>query len=423
MPFKADSPLFQTIPFDERGIGQERTEVANDGSMYISQFRNQFSLLPHWGTSMLRDDPNISGTGAQIAEEDGHLLLDAGTDNNGFAHLSTLERGLYLPGAVMQTGVGVRIPTLPTGTEYYEWGPFTVDDEGVGFGYDSTGLYIFRRVNGTELERIYQGNWNVFQLDGADPDLGAAEVDLTQGAAFHIDVAWYGFGSINFKIETTEPVVPGDERRFYTVHRINVDQFSMFDPNLPIRITADNGASPGTQAQIQLGGRQIAIGRGLATPRLRLVEEVVTRYETVNNGNQFQCVGAWRSKPTFSTAGRVNTVRVTFDFIKMVADNPIEWRVVYEPELDPPAWKEADGYAATETATEFALGPIDFNPADSIPVLKDVNISANKTTATAAAVERVEVVLAAGKQCALLVRNLTNAQAVLDYVVAVTESW
>ena len=166
-----------------------------------------------------------------------------------------------------------------------------------------------------------------------------------------------------------------------------------------------------------------AYGRGLATPRLRLVEEVVTRYETVNNGNQFQCVGAWRSKPTFSTAGRVNTVRVTFDFVKMVADNPIEWRVVYEPELDPPAWKEADGYAATETATEFALGPIDFNPADSIPVLKDVNISASKTTATAAAVERVEVVLAAGKQCALLVRNLTNSQAVLDYVVAVTESW
>ena len=107
----------------------------------------------------------------------------------------------------------------------------------------------------------------------------------------------------------------------------------------------------------------------------------------------------------------------------MVADNPIEWRVVYEPELDPPAWKEADGYAATETATEFALGPINFNPADSIPVLKDVNISASKNTATAAAVERVEVVLAAGKQCALLVRNLTNSQAVLDYVVAVTESW
>jgi len=163
-----------------------------------------------------------------------------------------------------------------------------------------------------------------------------------------------------------------------------------------------------------------AYGRGLATPRLRLVEEVVTRYETVNNGNQFQCVGAWRSKPTFSTAGRAEQAARE---IYTVADNPIEWRVVYEPELDPPAWKEADGYAATETATEFALGPIDFNPADSIPVLKDVNISASKTTATAAAVERVEVVLAAGKQCALLVRNLTNTQAVLDYVVAVTESW
>ena len=108
-----------------------------------------FHFKSTWGPSRYRDNIITNGDAA-VVEEDGEFKLSSGTSNNQTAALETLQRGQYEAGTSAETGIGVRIPVLPTGTQTIDWGYF---DDGNGFGWriKADGAYIFVRRDGVDV--------------------------------------------------------------------------------------------------------------------------------------------------------------------------------------------------------------------------------------------------------------------------------
>jgi hypothetical protein len=178
---------------------------------------SQLNLKPTWGISTLRYSNTITGVGAVNGEVNGEFRLQSGTANNGLATIATNQRGQYRAGAMGQCGIGVRVPILPTGTAFCEWG-YTDFTNGFYFGVDGGGKYV-ATVTGGAITKIYQDNWNVDKLDGTGNS--GKSLNLADGAITHIDFTWYGYGDIEFSYFIKNPNTLEIERK--VCHRIKID--------------------------------------------------------------------------------------------------------------------------------------------------------------------------------------------------------
>ena len=134
------------------------------GESLIAKRTSQFNFKPTWGVSALRYMTEFIGEGASAVETLGEFRLQSGTAANGLATITTNQRGQYQAGSMGQAGIGVRVPTAPTGTAFCEWG-YTDFTNGFYFGVDGTSKYVAFVTGGT-VTRIYQAAWNVDKLDG-----------------------------------------------------------------------------------------------------------------------------------------------------------------------------------------------------------------------------------------------------------------
>lgn len=301
---------------------------------------------PQWGASALRDITTLTGTGA-VGEVNGEIRVRTGATANSTARLETVARAAYVAGSVAQTGVGLRIPTAPTGSQMVEWGQFD-SDNGFGFGWDATDFYVWRMVAG-EKTKTYRSDWNVDAFDESGPT-GWSRADLVSlvasGAPWHIDWTWYGYGSIVFSMITGS----GSEvRHRRPIHVLNVDGLSLTDPNQPLTVYVQNGATASDFA-VYVGGRQFSLWADVSNDVLR---HTSADRSAVTLSTNWLPVLAVRRKSVFPAGGRSNSVRCYAHEMAALCGSDIELKLVYGGTVADGSWGALNDIDANETAIEM----------------------------------------------------------------------
>lgn len=256
-----------------------------------------FGLTSTYGVSIIRDVTTVT-SGGTITGINGELRLLTDTTGASSAILDTVQTGVYIAGKAAEWGVGLRIPTAPTGNQFATWGLLN-DENGYFWGVNATGQYVGLRRNSTDTT-IAQSNWNLDKLDGT----GSSGIDLddysNRGVIYQCDFAWYGYGGILFKVAI--PTALGN--KVIPVHFIQpaAGQNSIIDPNLPIRVRIGNGGTT-SAFSVFTGGRQYSI-YGNYVPQSRPISAFRLDFST-SNGLWYPAM-VFRKKATFQ--GRENSV-------------------------------------------------------------------------------------------------------------------
>lgn len=295
------------------------------------------------GTSSLRDVISESGSAniPQDAQQSGELLVESGTTSGSTATLDTALYGQYTSGYIAQQGIGVRIPNQPIDDQEIRWGYFS-DNDGFFWGYDADGLYVARLRNGSVEGKTYRGQWNE-----ADPDDIRAESaqawELSEGAIFQIDFAWYGYGAIEFRIVSS---AKNKEQRVATVHKMAlVDQTSITNPNQPIRMRVDNGTTT-SNLQAYVGGRQFSI-LGSPTNNYRITSQS-RQSASVASGSWTHLVSMRRK------SGEDRNINVSIGGFGAYGSGNMRVALVMNPNISGQSWTNPDLTDSSETQLESA---------------------------------------------------------------------
>jgi hypothetical protein len=273
------------------------------GEAMTAELTNIISLQSVFGTSTQRDIETTTNTGA-IGLDTGYIELTTGTTTGSDARLETVDRGQYQPGKGAESGMGVRLVTVPdSGTEAASWG-LGDGDNGIFWRYhdaDSDGDFelcvIYERAE-TEDETC-EGSFN---------KQGLGSFDVTTGGAIYIvRFNWYGFGGADFLLlQPGDSGVTGLVPRLVHRHVPAAGQ-ALEDPNLPIFAEVDNGNGT-TNVELEVGGRRYDI-QGKFRPPLRKTH---ARRTGVSVGTSYTPIICVRKEDPFPESGRQNSVNAFF---------------------------------------------------------------------------------------------------------------
>jgi len=257
-------------------------------------------LSSSFGTSVLRDEIDSTGSGviAEDPNDAGEIVLSTGNTADSQINLRSAAYGRYTPGYSAQIGMGIRVPVNNWTEGEGRWGYFGNDTSGSGFyfGYDASQqeTFVARLVAGTEVERIYQSNWNGVDIeDVLDKDFRPED-----GYIYQIDYSWYGYGIVNFQIvgqsiDTISGRTPRQET--VTVHSIVVNEdTSIPDPNEEIRVELENGTN-GDDNRLNVGGRQFSVF-GTVSQEKRITSDTV--FDAGFSGNSWTHIMSWTRDDT-----------------------------------------------------------------------------------------------------------------------------
>jgi hypothetical protein len=191
--------------------------ISSSGSLFVESVRDDISI------SFSRDSyfesvQRIVAVAAQVGTvsqntTDGRAVFGTGAGTNRVCYYESTALSIYEPGHEIigeQTWV---IPTL-TGTADVRWG-YMEDDgvggilNGLGFGMDATGLYVWRTKNGSDAIKVRQTAFNRDMLNGVEPSLfrksGAATAfQPTMDTLYRVVFEWLGISSPVYKVQSPE---------------------------------------------------------------------------------------------------------------------------------------------------------------------------------------------------------------------------
>lgn len=298
------------------GVGPNVSSQFNE--LKVSNRSPVIELTSTYGITTLRDIPRTVGTGT-VTNNTIEYVLTTGTGATGSATLDTAERGRYQPGYAAESGIAVRLPANPTGTQVARWGIFG-DQNGAFFGISgTTGLFVATRRDG--VDTVYpQVTWNVDTLDGTGPS--GLTLSISEGNIFQVQYSWYGYGVIEWSVIVQDPNTFAQV--IVTVHRIKpVNQTSFADPNLPVRGQVMNNGQT-TSFTMFVAGRQFSIvGEYSPTFRITSARRTVTATTTLAPVLSFQ-----RKEIFPAGSGRPNSVNVTLQGVDIITGSDIFYQIV-----------------------------------------------------------------------------------------------
>lgn len=404
----------------------EQMEEFKNSFSYITAFEeqltatrsSQMNFKPTWGTSVLRYKKVLTGVGTSIEEVNGEFRLQSGSVATNLASLETNQRGQYHAGGMGQSGIGLRIPTLPTGTQYAKWGYSDFVNSGLYSGVDATGIYVAVLTGGVET-KAYQSTWNIDKLDGTG--ISGLTLSLSDGTISQIDFTWYGYGAILFYYFVFNPNLQQMEKVPIAVIKVS-EGVSIIDPNQPLKFEVGNGASSTTDFSLYIGGHQFSTIEGNIEPQKRLFSELLTNYTTATNTN-WQPLIAFRKKATFN--GRPNSINVGLEHFDITADGEAEVRMTINGNTSNLAWGTPTNMIATETAIETKVtgGTALTTSSEGLPV--DYGFVAANNKSTNSFQDDISIALGSDIEVILWIRRLSAVGAVIVKHAHVTwkEEW
>lgn len=220
----------------------------------VAEKTHMLDLKSTFGKSTLRDIYTTEGTGSitNNAGDPSFLLEVSGSSD--IARIQSAERGRYISGCQAEVGLGILLPqqTL-TGNQVCKFGYYD-GENGFYFKYTASGLSVCILKAGVET-CVTRANWNRDILDGTGPSKHV--LNFTKGMIFKIIFSWYGYGNINFYINTSHHLTY--EQQNILVHSQHSEgSVTVKNPNLPIRAELSNNGTTGTLS-MHLSGRQYSV--------------------------------------------------------------------------------------------------------------------------------------------------------------------
>lgn len=342
-------------------IPSSSRELTQFDETLVAQKEHIIELKSVYGVSYLRDEVETSGDGTVTATVGtGEYLVDTSSTLNTYINFSSAARGRYIPGFEGELGIGVRLPTVPSGTGYIRWGLFD-DKDGFYFERSSSGLTANVMANGTVISSTDSASWSVVQTSSPTgnvfPLSNGLTLDLTKGNIFQIDFSWYGYGSIYYFLNLPDAT---SRLRHFEAHRYNPSYgLPINNPNLPIRVSVFNGDS-GSNLTAYVAGRQYAV-MGIYRPFFRVTSMRQLGLELASD-DWFNLV-TLRKKTAYASA----TIQI--DSLQILADTSgaTPRNVVFELRL--------------QNNSPFAFCPIDYDTDMRTPTTETA-IEANTGTIT-----------------------------------------
>ena len=389
----SDALASVTTTFDDLGTVDRRTFIDIESSQ---------------GTSILRDvtETTNSGNIPKTSASSGEIHVETGTTSGSSATLETARYGQYVPGYIVQQGIGIRPDSQPSGDASIEWGYFD-GQNGFHWGYDSDGLYVVRLRDGVVEEKTYRDQWNK-----SDPDEIREEgsFDPAGGSIYQIDFAWYGYGVIDFYIAFGSGAA--DDQKVL-VHRMFVSgTTSIVNPNQPIRVTADNGSTT-DNVQVYTGGRQLSIF-GEETDNLRIAAETNDSV-SVSDGSWTHIISMRRE----STNGR--RTNITVDSIDLSTDSDIKYAVVLNSSLSSTTYSTPSLVPADETEVEVSTAGSFDGIGDGIKLWEGF-LSSDRGGSTISVKEKIDQIVPRSQPVSLIAYG-TAGTATVDGTLKLREGW
>ncbi|QLG40681.1 MULTISPECIES: hypothetical protein [unclassified Paenibacillus] len=372
-------------------------------------------LTSVYGLSILRDVVTTTGAGTVTNDATEYNLSNtaSGIDS---AILESVLRGRYEPGYAGEAGIGVRIPSLPTGSQVGQWGLFDTQN-GAFFGVNSTNVFVSVRRAGVDTT-VPQSLWNVDPLNGTGPS--GATLNLSKGNIFQIMFTWYGYGVIEFRVVIPDPVTLAQE--VITVHRFSpTGQTSFVDPNLPLRAQIANNGT-GAAYSIFVGGRQYSI-IGKYDPTYRVTSE---RRRITNVTSTITPVISFTRKAVFPAgSARTNSVQVNLEEINIISSVDLSYQVLVGGTLNGSFVNYPTATTIIpDSETALLVNNISTTITGGEVVFQGITGGGAGNTRILASSELLNFTLPENQVVTLAVSNIGGAGSnTVDVVFRVTESW
>lgn len=373
------------------------------GDLQTIERRTVIDATSTFGTSTLRDEVITTGSASveQNPAPSGEIQIGTGTTPNSSISIQTAEYGRYTPGFSAQSGIGIRLPAKPSEGEA-RWGYF---DDGNGFYWGFNGeqneLFISRKKNNTEVERVYRSDFNRQDIE----DRLNRNWEPTEGDIFQIDFSWYGYGIILFSIvtQTVDDNLTGTPRQISVpVHAISVkNENSISDPNQPIRVELENGDA-GEDIDLYLGGRQFSVfGEPPAEKRITAATRVDT---TIGNG-VWTYIQSWRRDVNEDANSKIN-IRDLSGY----ADGDLRIALLVNPNISGTTYEYPDLVNSDETLLQVSKAGSFDGIGSGTKVWEDVlNSSGTGNTATGNLAGEVDVRLGQANELVLVAQGIGNS--------------
>jgi len=360
------------------------------GELITAERTPIIELNSSYGTSLLRDVIETTNSGS-VAPASGEIKISTGATANSKAHLDSAEAGRCSPGYGSEMGIGFRVPALPTGNQYAQWGGHDVsENNGLYFGVDATGLYTAIKDGGAAT-KTYQSDWNIDKLDGTGPS--GVTADLSKGDIWRIIYTWYGYGQIVWgKVATIN-----NQQQFAPCHYVVPEgSTSIESPNFYIFAEVLNG---GDAANLDafVGGRQYSIV-GRYRPKFRYTSQLRTG---VSTSTSILPIVSFRNKTAFLD----RTVRVAgMEVIPVTEDVVVEVRI--NGTLTNASWQTPTNHTAAETAVESDISATALT--NGVVVWSEVFEAGKKNESNTLAVAALDIDLPQQQPVTLCARTLSG---------------
>ena len=241
--------------FDEKRVAERTPIISLNGAIPLSGYR---------------DRQDSSGTGV-VTENDSEYRVRH-TSSGDFVKLLSARKGIYVPGASAESGIGVRLTTdTLSGDGVGYWGYFEMGENADGsdtqdiqngflFGLDSSGFFVEVIKAGNQQHKTYEANYNITP---------SPNINYIDGNIFQVDFTYYGYGLIIFQKVVGETA---DNRQIVqNLHSVRLTGgTSATNPNLQVG-ALDKSSSTTGDFSIYVSGRQFSTvgkqaGRGRITP-------------------------------------------------------------------------------------------------------------------------------------------------------------
>lgn len=371
-------------------------------------------LKSNYGISDLRDVVYEDGSrlssargSTLVTNANGEYALSLPATSSKSLRFESAEWGRYQAGFVGQTGLGVRFASATrTGNQIARWGYFLHNSNGFYFKLTSTGLFITICNSGTETN-IARSSWNGDKLDGTGPS--GLTLDLTDGNIFQIDYIYYGYGPIKFFI-FVQDVNNNNKYTQILVHEYKPTQsISIAEPNLPISVQMENGATAASQV-VYVGGRQYSI-IGNYTPVKRVTGESVNASLTTT----FSPIISFKKKSSFDS---VRTL--VFGYTILTKTNDVQIKVLLNTTLTGASFGNLQNIPAAETALEFDSSATSYS--GGVQQQSKLHASGTGRSAIAASVNIGSVTLPANQNLTIIGKSLSST-ATVDIDFELIEEW
>lgn len=327
----ADLMYSNVSPLNEIKIAQKTQQIIYNSNVPLSERRDEIT-------------ETNNATITKVASSEYRVRATA--DSGSLGKLQTKQRGNYLPGNVQEAGLGIRIPTQPTGDAYIKWGYFK-DDTGIYCLYDATGLYFVVEDSGTERLKVEKNDFNQSTLN---------DLDLSDGNVFQFPFVYYGYGPAYLEVGIKSQTDGQNSYDLEVAHSFNLNgSTTISEPNLPLTVEVSSGTS-GVQLDAFVGGRQITTyGKLEATRRL------VGDYRTLGSiDTTFLPLVSFRHKTGFEN------ISLRLQKLEVIGDASLVYRIIRNGTLTDASFGTAQGYTSSEIATEWDIAATAISGGDLI---------------------------------------------------------